>query len=279
MNKAQLPVRPWGHVLQAAVPYKSQIIPWAYAAALIAAELATAASRLQQGLFLHIFLMLALFVQAAASRGQPARQLHMALALAPLIRVLSLTMPLEMVPSSYKLLLVVPPLFVAAVIVARLAEYDERDVGLVAGSLPVQLGIALLGLPLGLMEYLVLKPAPLIPELTFHYAWLPVLILLVSTGFTEELVFRGVLYRSAAACLGRWHSILFVSFIFSIMHLNYQAPLDLAFVFTVSLLFTAIVSFSRSILGVSLAHGFINIGMYILWPHLVPGTNLLTYLP
>jgi len=47
------------------------------------------------GLALHIGIFTALLVQAAMVTGQPYHKLLLVLALAPLVRILSLSMPLE----------------------------------------------------------------------------------------------------------------------------------------------------------------------------------------
>lgn len=66
-------------------------------------------------------------------------------------------------------------------------------VGLGIGLFPVQLVVALSGLVLGVVEYFILKPEPMIIELTWQQVWFWALIFLVCTRFVEEFIFRGVL--------------------------------------------------------------------------------------
>jgi hypothetical protein len=74
-----------------------------------------------------------------------------------------------------------------------------------------------------------------------------------------------LLQSTSLAYLGR-HTILYVSAIFAVLHLGYKSVLDLIFVFCVALFFSYVVKYSRSILGVSIAHGLINIGIYLVFP-------------
>lgn len=242
---------------------------WFYAAALTAAEIITAYSSPIYGILCHVILLLALLAHASMSYKQDIHTVYAVLSLAPLVRISSLSMPLVSVPPMYWYLIISLPLFTAAFYIMKLAGYKPRKVGLVAGNLPLQLLVAFLGMPLGLIEYLILKPQPLVPALTLQYAWLPALILLFSTGFLEEFIFRGIMLRAAAETLGTWYGIFYVSLIFAALHITHRSPADLIFVFAVSLLFSITVGFFRSILGVSLAHGITNIGLYILWPFIL----------
>ncbi|KUK82767.1 MAG: putative metal-dependent membrane protease [Pelotomaculum thermopropionicum] len=269
MSKLQVHMQIFDPVIKSALSQKIHIFLWLYASAITAAEIITAYFNPVSGIVCHVILMLALLVHASLAYRQPVNVVYMALALAPMIRIMSLSMPLVDVPPMYWYLIISLPLFAAAVAVMRIAGFKPGEVGLVPGNLPFQMLVAFLGVPLGLLEYLILRPDPLVPALTFSYIWLPALILLVSTGVLEEFIFRGVMYRAAVDNLGRWYSIMYISFIFGVLHITHRSPLDLLFVLGVALLFSVAVSLFRSILGVSLAHGLTNIGLYLIWPHLL----------
>ncbi len=269
MSRIQLKISRRDPVITSAVSNKDHFFIWLYAAAITAAEIVTAYYNPIYGIACHVVLLVALLVHASLAYKHAINMVYLALSLAPMIRIMSLCMPLVGVPPIYWYLIISLPLFAAAASVMRYAGFKPREVGLTVGNLPLQLLVAFLGVPLGLMEYLILKPDPLAPELTFQYVWLPALILLVSTGFLEEFIFRGIMYRAAVDTLGKWYSIIFISFIFGVLHITHRSPVDLVFVFAVALLFSVTVSFFRSLLGVSLAHGLTNIGLYIIWPHLL----------
>ncbi|MCG9969054.1 CPBP family intramembrane metalloprotease [Pelotomaculum terephthalicicum JT] len=269
MSRTQAHLSAWDPEIKSAVSKKDHLFVWLYAIAITAAEVVTTFHDPLYGIVWHVVLLAALLVHASLVNKQAINLVYLALSLAPLIRIMSLATPLVGVPPIYMYLIISLPLFTAAAYVMRYASFKPEDVGLIVGSLPLQLLVASLGVPLGLIEYLILRPAPLAPELTFQHVWLPALILLVSTGFLEEFIFRGVMYRAAAETLGRWYGSIHISFIFAMLHIMHRSPADLVLVFAIALLFSTIVGFFRSLLGVSLAHGLTNIGLYIIWPYLL----------
>jgi LysM repeat protein len=101
---------------------------------------------------------------------------------------------------------------------------------------------------------------------------LPALILLIGTGFNEELVFRGVMQSAASDALGKW-AILYVTVVFAVLHLGYKSVVDVAFVFAVGLFFGWVVAKTRSLLGVTLSHGITNIALYLVVPFLGIATS------
>ena len=144
----------------------------------------------------------------------------------------------------------------------------NRQIGLRVGNLPVQLLISLVGIGLGYLEYLILKPEPLVADFTFEAIIGPALILLIFTGFLEELVFRGVFQYFAVRHLGKI-GFVYVSMVFAVLHIGYLSVLDFGFVFLVAMIFAYFVQRTGSILGVTLAHGLTNIGLFLIFPFLM----------
>ena len=101
----------------------------------------------------------------------------MALSLAPLIRIVSLAMPLEEFSSIYSYLIISIPLFIAVLAAIRILNLQPAAIGLTMKRLPVQLLVAVTGVGFGLAEYYILKPEPLIDILTWQEALGPALIL------------------------------------------------------------------------------------------------------
>ena len=243
-----------------------------YLAAIALAEALTTLIDPLVGLGLHGLLLLALLLQAAVSDRLDTRRFLLALSLAPLTRLLSLVLPLQHFLLVYWYLLVGAPLFLAAYFAAHAGELRAAEIGLTPGRLPVQLLIGLSGIGLGYLENRILHPAPLIAGLRLDLLWLPALILLVFTGLLEEFIFRGLMQRTATNRLGRAGGLVYVAVIFATLHLGYHSWVDLAFVFAVALAFGWLVLRSGSILGVTLAHGLTNIGLFLVFPFLLGGS-------
>ena len=220
------------------------------------------------GLICHTILLTALIVHSSLVAEDTSHKLLLALCLAPLTRIMSLSMPLVGFPLIYWYLIIYPPLFLAAWVAMRRLNFTARETGLTVRKLPLQLVVGLSGVIFGVGEYLILRPEPLVPELTWGKVVLAVLALGVGTGFVEEFVFRGVLQRSAVEAFGRW-GVVYVSLLFAILHIGFLSGIDVAFVFAVALFFSWVVQKTGSLLGVTLSHGLTNIMLYLIVPFLL----------
>lgn len=243
-----------------------EIYPWLYALGILFSEILVVVNP-QAGILVHISILAGLLIKAAfCYRQQASFRFYLALTLAPLIRILSLSLPLAAFPLVYWYAVTSLPLLAGAAAVARVNGYRQEDIGLCKGKLLLQTPVALTGIPLGIAEYFILQPQPLILSLGYREVFLPALILLVCTGFTEEVVFRGVMQKAAVDFLGRKVALILVSFVFAVLHVTHLSALDVLFVFGVAVFFTLAVYRTGSLLGVTLAHGLTNITLYLIWP-------------
>ena len=143
--------------------------------------------------------------------------------------------------------------------------YRLTDVGLSSRAFPLQILVALTGLTLGVFEYSIFSPDPLTAGPTLRETWLPALILLFCTGFVEELVFRGIMQRAARQVLGNW-GVIHTALVFAVLHVGYHSVPNVLFVLGVALFFGMVTVYTRSIVGVSLAHGLTNIFLFLALP-------------
>jgi hypothetical protein len=125
--------------------------------------------------------------------------------------------------------------------------------------------VGLTGIGFGLLEYFILAPEPMVAELSWQTALLPALILILSTGFVEELIFRGILQRAAVESFGGW-GIVYISSLFAILHIGFLSWVDVVFVFAIAMFFGWVVKKTGSLLGVTLSHGLTNIILFIVAP-------------
>lgn len=245
------------------------VITIGYVAVLTTAELLTTYIDAQLGLLAHAILLTFVLIMTARWWDHPLHRLFICLVFGPLIRIISLSLPLAAFEFMYWLLITSIPLFVTAFMGIRLIRLSGNDVGYNLGrgrfGVLTEVAIGLTGLPLGYMEYVILRPEPLISTLSWEYLWLPALIILISTGLMEELVFRGMMQHTAKEALGSI-GILIVALVFAILHIGYKSVPDLVFVFTVGLFYGWVVNRTGSILGVTISHGLINTMLFIVFP-------------
>ena len=239
----------------------------AYLAVLALAEILTTLIDARVGLVMNSIMLFVLLLHTALAWETPLHRLLVTLAFAPLIRLLSLSLPLAEFPRVYWYFITSVPLFVAAFLVARLLDFSLDGLGINLRALPVQGLVALTGLAFGFLEYKILQPDPLAPAFTWQALLVPALILLFSTGFLEELIFRGLMQSTALEVLGRF-GLVYVALIFAVLHIGYKSVVDVVFVFAVGFFFGWVVWKTRSIVGVTLAHGLTNIMLFLVMPFL-----------
>jgi len=238
-----------------------------YLALICVAELLTITPEPRTGLVLHGLLLVALLIHSAVASQRAYHRLLLTLTIAPLTRMVSLSLPLAVahIPQMYWYLIISVPLFVATILTARTLGLSRQQLGLTFRQIPLQLPVAATGLLFGVIEYHILRPAPLIDDLTWPYVLGGFLILMVCTGFAEELIFRGVMQCTALQALGSF-GLLYVAILFAVLHVGYKSAEDVAFVFVVALVFGWVVRRTGSLLGVTLAHGLTNVILFMVMP-------------
>ena len=178
-------------------------------------------------------------------------------------------MPLANIPQLWWYPIIYGPLAAATLMVVRTLGYKREHIGLNVKWSPVQLAVALTGLGFGVAEYIILKPEAMVAGLSLQAVWLPALMFLACTGFVEELMFRGVLQRTAVeAFVGKW-GIVYVSLLFAVLHMGFLSWVDVVFVFVIALFFGWIVKETGTLFGVTLSHGITNALLYLILPFLV----------
>jgi uncharacterized protein len=245
------------------------LVPLLYLAAITIAEAATLWN-MYLGIVLHSIVLVVLIFHGAATRQTPRRRLLLALTLAPLIRILSVSLPLASLSLTYWYMSIGSLLFIAAFLVARITGMKANRLGFVVKSWWTELAISLIGIALGFTEFFILNPKPLIERLDWSTFFIPAFSLLIFTGVLEELIFRGIIQDAANVTMGRF-GLVFSATLFAMLHMGYRSVIDVFFVFMVGLIFGVIVSRTHSIVGVSLAHGLTNIGLYMIFPFLFAG--------
>ncbi|MFC1993437.1 lysostaphin resistance A-like protein [Chloroflexota bacterium] len=236
-----------------------------YLLAITVAEVVTTFFAPVLGMIGHIVIVVVLMMHSALASGHPHRELLLSLCLVPLVRIISLSMPLGNIPQIWWYLVIYAPLLAASIVIMRALGYSAEQIGLSFKRLRIQMLVMFTGLGFGVAEYLILTPEPLLVDPAWHDVLVPALILLVSTGFTEEFMFRGVLQRSAMGAFG-WWGIIYVSLLFAVLHMGFNSWLDVVFVFGVALFFGFVVKRTGSLIGVTLSHGITNIMLLLIMP-------------
>ncbi|MCL4440671.1 MAG: CPBP family intramembrane metalloprotease [Firmicutes bacterium] len=125
------------------------------------------------------------------------------------------------------------------------------------------------GLPLGLMEYLILRPAPSYPEFSWKYLLLNLFYMVFFVGIGEELLFRGLIQRNLSSLLGWKWGLVGTSLLFSILHLTWRSLPEMFFVFFAGLIFGIFYLRTGSLISPILIHGLNNTVLVAVFPYLL----------
>ena len=232
------------------------------------------------GLAIHILLVFTLMFGSVylQTRDAVLAPLLVAASLASLVRVFSLavprfpffqspsTNPLNTIPW---LALVSVPLLVSVVAVAYVQRLRPRDLGLGIRrmeEIPLQIIIALTGIPLGLLEYAILQPLPWIAVGSVGAIAVGGLVIFLATGLSEELIFRGILLKRAVEALGERSGLVYVTALFASLHIFFLSGYDLVFVFAVGLFYGVVVLKTKNLWGAILSHSLGNVMLYLVAP-------------
>ena len=241
-----------------------------YLIAITAAEIVTAHYSVAYGLIMHTFILSALLINSSITHSAKFSYLLRSMMILPMIRLIGLTMPLMQVSELYWFPVIAVPLFGASFVLMRSQKLTRKNLGLVLGNVPIQLTIALSGAVLGFTEYLILKPQALISTFSLETVLFGSVILIIATGFAEELLFRGILQKNAEKILGKMFGLLYVSILFTALHIGWNSVLDLLFVFCVALFYGYSFQKTGSIFGITLSHGISNTFLFLIMPFIFP---------
>lgn len=264
-----------GNFLEKASSKKTFIL---YTLAIIIAELITTYHDVKTGLafygiILLFFIAHSSFLAANIKRIEHYRKnlpfLLIFLSILALMRLLSYAVPFVTVPTIYWYLIISVPIYAALLLAFRKQNILlEKVVVFLPGlrEMPREIIIALTGLVFGVIEFFILRPAALIPALEAVNFIIAAVILLLATGFIEELLFRLAIQYNAIKNLGVMPGIAFTAFIFAVMHIGWKSILDLIFVFCVGIFYGLTFYKTRNILGITFSHGLTNVVLFLIMP-------------
>jgi uncharacterized protein len=244
-----------------------------YVAAIALCEVVFAFVDTTAGVICHAALLLGLLTHYIAAEHASATSLGRdraddalaALALVPLLRILSVTVPFEELPRIWWFAFTGIPLLVAAALTARLLGLNAAAMGIQVRTWASQLPIALSGIPLSLSAYVLLRPDPIVGSLDAQDLILGSIILMAFTGLAEELVFRGIIQTAFVRLYGAV-GLVWSSVVFAALYAGSGSAGYVLFIGLVGLAFGWCLERTGSIAGISLAHGLLNIGLILVWP-------------
>lgn len=186
------------------------------------------------------------------------------LPLVPVLRMLSVTMPVDAVSERNAYVLVGAPLLVAAVVAARVVGVRRLQARVLRWRARVDIPVAATGLPLGLVAFLVARPDA-VRTGGAAGAFVAAVVLAVFVAATEELVFRGVIQGALVPVFGRF-AFLVSAALAAAVYLGVRPLSFAALMAGVGLAFGWLVARYRALAGVTAAHILLTLGSLLVWP-------------
>ena len=126
-----------------------------------------------------------------------------------------------------------------------------------------------MGIPVGVMEYFIIYPAPAFPAFEFKYLLRDMAYMIGFVAIGEELLFRGLVQRDLMKALGWKSGIILASLLFAVMHLTWRSIPELIFVFFAGLLLGYLYYRTKSLVAPIIMHGVGNVILVAVMPYLM----------
>lgn len=143
-----------------------------------------------------------------------------------------------------------------------------HHLGIRRGNLGRNCLMGLAGVPLGAVEYLILRPPPPTPHFDMLYLLQSTVYMLFFVALGEEILFRAMIQRSLAAFMTSWSSVFWSALIFAAMHTVWRSIPELLFVFAAGFLLGAVYLKTGNLTGPIAIHAVNNIMLIAIMPYL-----------
>ncbi len=227
------------------------------------------------GVVVHILnlqmIIVSMFIRGKeTSRTVLDKQILQSLLLLLLLRIINVSMPFFFTMTLYWYPLIYSPMFIPIYLILRYQNASFDDIGMHTWNLYRYIPLALIiGAILAGVEYRIIHPEPLVPELGIANMVTLVIIMFVFVGLVEELIFRSILQTKLQQSLGLWEGLLAASVLFGIMHSGYGSVSELVFATAAGLILGYIYQKTGSLPFVTAIHGTVNVLLFGVLPHIL----------
>jgi len=125
-----------------------------------------------------------------------------------------------------------------------------------------------IGLPLGIGEYAILRPEPAFPTFEIRYLLRDMAYMFLFVGVAEELLFRGLIQVDLTEIFGWKWALFFASALFAIMHLTWRSMPELGFVFIAGAVLGFVYWKTKSLVAPIVLHGANNVMLVAIAPYI-----------
>jgi membrane protease YdiL (CAAX protease family) len=243
--------------------------PWLYLAFLGVSEIISDLKQPVVGLWMHAVLGAIMIVRGTQVTDRKRGRLYLACSIMAMVRIVSFAIAPAFISGVWFYVFAELPFLAAAITASRVFQLSLTDLGITRPRfLPLSLLVIASGVGAGWIEAQIIHPAALAPGLRLGQVWLPVLLLVVSTGLVEEVVFRGLIQYTCTQFFGPLIGVVYTALGWALLHIGWLSWADVGYVFCVGLVWGSIRYWNRSILDLAVAHGIANVMLFVVIPYM-----------
>jgi CAAX protease family protein len=234
----------------------------------VTAELVFLVGGLVAGTLAGIGAISVLLVVGTAARGQLGGRAAIALAVVPLLRVLSIAIPSLLVPTWIWYAEIGVPVLVATVLAAAAAGITLRSIGVRPAARSSTIVAAIVGLGLGLIAFALMPPEAVTVSRSPLTIMMAALAIVIGGALAEELLFRGLIQQVADEVTGGF-GVLASAALCTLVYLASANLRYTLFMAAVAVALGLVTRQHRSLLPAVACHGVLLVSQLILWPILL----------
>jgi membrane protease YdiL (CAAX protease family) len=223
-------------------------------------------------ILLHVMTVIGLALSTSSLKSNTVKKAFQALMLLPILRLLNMSMPVFYDIMLYSLVFIYAPMFISLYLIIKHQMFTKKQLGIRFKMFGLY---AILGLVLGIAlaegEYRIITTEYMIPDLSIVNIIGLSIVMIFFVALIEELIFRSILQTRLEESFGMLPGLIVTSILFGIMHSGYGNPYEILLTAGVGLLLGYLFQRTRNLPFIVMTHGFTNIFLFGIIPHLGPG--------
>jgi len=233
------------------------------------AEFMIFSGRVIAAMEVHAAVLLGLSLSMLYIKNEDIQKTYQALILLPILRLVNLSMPAFYEETLYSFVFIYGLLTIPVTIALTNQGFTREQLGVTFKKIALYIPLAIImGLLLAVGEYLIIKTNYLIPDLSIPNLLTLTFLMVFLVGLIEELIFRSVLQNRLEVLLGSRGGLIITSVLFGLMHSGYGNIGEVFYALLVGFIIGYMFYKTRSLPLVAMIHGFINVFLFGVLPHL-----------
>lgn len=234
------------------------------------AEFLIYSGRIIEAMEVHAVLLLGLSFSMLYIKNVEIQKTYQALILLPIFRLVNLSMPAFYEITLYSFVFIYGLLTIPVTIALTSQGFTREQLGITFRRMWIYVPLAIvIGLLLAVGEYLIIETNYLIPDLSIVPLLMLTLVMVFLVGLVEEIIFRSILQNRLEIYIGSRMGIIMTSILFGLMHSGYGNIIEIFYTCLVGFIIGYMFYKTRSLPLVMMIHGFINVFLFGVIPHLL----------